>query len=303
MTAPIPTSGEMTEVMFPPVPHRLDPTFDYEEKSPTLAPVRAGVYVRADGTLDELLLPVPGDGGRHWLVGGSSGAGKTYFLRVLINEVAPRPHLALLLQDPKRNEFSIAMPRATTVAKRPGSAVQFLDQIMWAMESRFTFMDREGLQELEPSAEWPYLLPIFDEFAALSRNAASKDIRVRHDKIEEVAQMGRSAGIGLVICTQRPSADAVPMSVRDQMRIRVAFGCESWQQSNMILGDGLGVRADSIPESKPGRAFAKVDRSVIEFRSYFTTGKQTAAICERHAGRRVYLDGWPHVIDPTAKEA
>jgi DNA segregation ATPase FtsK/SpoIIIE-like protein len=303
MTAPAPTPDEMTQAMFPPPVHQLDPVFEYGEKSPTLAPVRVGVYVKADGTLDELLLPMPGDGGRHWLIGGSSGAGKTVQLLVLVNEVAPRPHLALVLQDPKRNEFSLALPRATTVAKRPGSAVQFLDRVMWAMESRFDHMDRAGLQQLEPSAEWPYLLAVFDEFAALGRNASSKEVKARHDRVEEIAQMGRSAGIGLVICTQRPSADAVPMSVRDQMRIRVAFGCESWQQSNMILGDSTGFRADSIPESKPGRAFVKVDRSVTEFRSYFTTGKQTAAICERHASLRVQLDGWPHVIDPTAKEA
>lgn len=282
------TAEEMTGRMFPTSP---------------LAPVRVGKYVLEDGSVAEFSLPMPGDGGRHWLVGGTTGAGKTYFLRTMLCEVAPRPHVAVLLQDPKRNEFSRFGPRATCVAKRVESAVTFLDRLMFEMDARFDHMDREGLSLLDPSAEWPYLLPVFDEFAALGRNGTSRDVSARHGKVEEIAQMGRSAGIGLTICTQRPSADAVPMAVRDQMRIRVAFGCESWQQSGMILGDGTGKRADLISEATPGRAYVKVDRSVHEIRSYAVGDAEFSAVAERHSALRVDLPGWPRVIDPGKKES
>lgn len=294
---------ELTAAMFPPPIDPLDRTFQFEVKSPVFAPVRMGVYILPDGSLAEFLMPMPGDGGRHWLMGGSTGSGKSRSLRVLLAQVAARPDVALLLQDPKRVEFAIAAPRATTVAKGTASAILMLERLVSEMERRYRLMEDQGVSTLEPGPDAPYLLAVFDEFAALSRNGTSREVSARHDKVEELAQMGRACCIGLVICTQRPSADAVPMSVRDQMRVRVAFGCESWQQSNMILGDGTGKRADNIPPSKPGWAYVKVDRAVERIRSYDVADARMAEIAQEHAALRVDLDGWPHVIDPGKKES
>lgn len=303
MTVDQSESRELTAAMFPPPAHPLDSVFAFREKSPVFAPVRVGMHVLPDGSLAEFLMPMPGDGGRHVLAGGSTGSGKSRFLRVLLAEVAPRPDVAILLQDPKRVEFSIVKPRATTVAKGTDSAILMLERLVAEMERRYRLMEDQGVSTLEPGPGSPYLLAVFDEFAALSRNGTSREVAARHDKVEELAQMGRACCIGLVVCTQRPSADAVPMSVRDQMRVRVAFGCESWQQSNMILGDGTGKRADNIPPSRPGWAYVKVDRAVEHIRSYDVPDAQMAAIAAKHAALRVDLPGWPHVIDPTSKES
>jgi DNA segregation ATPase FtsK/SpoIIIE-like protein len=263
----------------------------------TLDRLRVGVHVTDDGSLAEYTLPVPGDGGRHLLVGGATGAGKSRFLRVLFAELAPRPNLALLLQDPKRVEFGPMAPRATTVAKHRDSAVEFLERLCQLMDDRYERMEHQGVSQLEPSAEHPYVVAIFDEYAALGRGP-SRDVNARHDKTEELIQMGRAAGIGLVLCTQKPDAGAVPTTIRDNLRVRIAFGCEGWQQSNMILGDGSGWNAERIPENRPGWAYSKVDRQVTHIRSYDMGDEQVRAIAAATAHLRVDLPDWPHVIDP-----
>ncbi|KYH30525.1 DNA translocase FtsK [Moorella mulderi DSM 14980] len=81
------------------------------------------------------------------------------------------------------------------------------------------------------------LIVIVDEFADLAdqlgRNSAAR--KAFYDNIRRIAQLGRSRGIHLVLCTQRPSADLVPTNIRSLMNCRVALRVNDATASRMIL--------------------------------------------------------------------
>lgn len=266
---------------------------------------------------DTLYLPVPGSGGRNWLVGGATGAGKSEFLNAAIGKLARRPHLALTAHDPKRVELSRWGPRLTLRAVGAITVSEFLALHIGEMEKRYRFMEAEGLNILVPSARWPRVVAIFDEFAAVGRAIprevwdpksdemvmqtkaqANAEVMVRHNLMEEYITMGRAAGMGCIICTQRPEVSVVPGSIRDNTRVRIAFGCESGDQARMILGDvPEHVRPQLIPESSPGVAWAKVDRRCVRFRGYRVPDEVVGTIVEQTATLRSNLAGWPESLE------
>lgn len=275
------------------------------------SPVRVG---RRDGG-HEVTMPLPGIGGMNVLVGGATGSGKSGLVNVVASELAPRPHLALVLGDPKRVELAPLAPRASLVAKGRLVQGELLDLVVREMVYRYHWMEREGYRKLPVASEredqvdprtgrpWPYLLTIFDELADLSRHDGTKEGRAAAGRrialLTEGIQMGRAAGLGFLLCTQRPSADVVPLDIRDNCRVRVAFGTESQQQSAMILGDyPEHVRPQDIPASFPGVAWLKVDRGYTYFRTFVVDDDLARHRAEQNATLRVDLGpDWPTELE------
>jgi S-DNA-T family DNA segregation ATPase FtsK/SpoIIIE len=85
----------------------------------------------------------------------------------------------------------------------------------------------------------PPLVVIVDEFADLADQLAGDKSAQRkfYMHLRRVAQLGRSRGIHLVLCTQRPSADLVPTNIRNLMNVRVSFCVNDAAASRMILDE------------------------------------------------------------------
>ena len=78
---------------------------------------------------------------------------------------------------------------------------------------------------------------IVDEFADLG-DQVSDDRKAREEfytSIRKIAQTGRNRSIHLILCTQRPTADLLPSSVKAQMNARVALKVNSALDSRIIL--------------------------------------------------------------------
>ena len=274
----------------------------------TLDPVPIGV----DGFAHTVTIAVPGVGGRHVLVGGSTGAGKSELLNSVVASLSARPHMAINGHDPKRVELVAWHPRMTTVALGTESVDEFLDLHLDEMELRFKHMAAERIKTLPPSERWPHIVAIFDELAAVARpiprvledgkletkTAAAARVAVRHAKLAAFLERARAAGMGAILCTQRPSEKVVPLDIRDNCRTRLAFGTESWEQSRMILGDTPDhVKPHELPTDKPGRAWLKLDRNAVEFRGYRVPDELVDTVAERTATLRMNLAGWPRTLE------
>ena len=90
--------------------------------------------------------------------------------------------------------------------------------------------NKRTTQKLEP------IVVVIDEFADLADQMETKKERDAFFKpVQQIAQTGRSRGIHLVVCTQRPEAKLVPPTTKAQLNGRVALRVNDGISSRMII--------------------------------------------------------------------
>ncbi len=184
----------------------------------------------------------------HMLIAGTTGSGKSVCMNSIIISLlykASPEDVKLIMVDPKMVELGIyngiphlLIPVVTDPKKAAGS-------LQWAvteMMRRYKAMSDAGVRDLESynsivegqeteGTKLPQIVVIIDELADLMLVAA-KEVE---ESICRIAQMGRAAGIHLVIATQRPSADVITGLMKANIPSRIAFAVASAMESRIIL--------------------------------------------------------------------
>ena len=227
-------------------------------------------------------IPWPGSGGRHVLVGGATGAGKSVLLRVLIAEMAHCHNVDLVLCDPKMIEFRGWTERAH-VAKGLEATGQALDLLHAEMMRRYDQMPDDDVEWDDSMGRWIVL--VIDEIAELKKSGTSKETAARQRRLDSIIAMGRAAGIGLVLATQRPSHDAIDTGVRDNCAVRLGLGTGSQFGTRATMGDDIeNADCHLIPPSLKGAMYRLVDRSAIKARAVFLGPSEPRKIAAQTAG-------------------
>ena len=184
----------------------------------------------------------------HMLIAGTTGSGKSVCMNSIIISLlykASPDDVKLIMVDPKMVELGIyngiphlLIPVVTDPKKAAGS-------LQWAvteMMRRYRAMSDAGVRDLEAynttietgeieGTKLPQVVVIIDELADLMLVAA-KEVE---ESICRIAQMGRAAGIHLIIATQRPSADVITGLMKANIPSRIAFAVASAMESRIIL--------------------------------------------------------------------
>ncbi len=184
----------------------------------------------------------------HMLIAGTTGSGKSVCMNSIILSLLYKSgpeDVKLIMVDPKMVELGIyngiphlLIPVVTDPKKAAGS-------LQWAvteMMRRYKAMSDAGVRDLESynsivesqeedGAKLPQIVVIIDELADLMLVAA-KEVE---ESICRIAQMGRAAGIHLIIATQRPSADVITGLMKANIPSRIAFAVASAMESRIIL--------------------------------------------------------------------
>lgn len=177
----------------------------------------------------------------HFLVGGSTGSGKSVNLNVFIAYVLSmrRPEeVQLLLIDPKRVEFSIYVDLPHSITSRPVNEVEEIksafEYLIETMDERYKTFEANSLRNISEYNEknvrkLPYIFAVVDEFATLS------DDDEIMNQIQRLSQLARAAGIHILLATQRPSTDIVKGTIKNNFTGRIAFKVSSNHDSKTTI--------------------------------------------------------------------
>ena len=188
----------------------------------------------------------------HVLIAGTTGSGKSVCTNSLIVSLLYKStpdEVRFIMVDPKMVELApyngiphLLIPVVTDPKKAAGA----LQWAVFEMMKRYKTFSEHGVKKLEEFNRLarasedletlPSVVVVIDELADLMLVAA-KEVE---ESICRVAQMGRAAGVHLVIATQRPSADVITGLMKANIPSRIAFAVASSLESRIIL-DNTGA--------------------------------------------------------------
>ncbi|MDN3903985.1 FtsK/SpoIIIE domain-containing protein [Arthrobacter sp. YD2] len=217
--------------------------------------------------------------GPHFLVAGTTGSGKSEFLRAFLAGLAlaysPKA-LSILLIDFKGGSGLgplAKLPHCVGLLTdlSPENVSRALISLRAEVRRRETQFAATGSDNLaaynsaRPAVEapMPRLVIVIDEFRMLADSVATAI-----PELLRIAAIGRSLGIHLVLATQRPQG-AVTADIRANITTVIALRVQSAAESRDVLGsDG----AADIPPGLPGRAYIrKGSNPPMLFQSLSTT--------------------------------
>ncbi len=210
----------------------------------------------------------------HLLIAGTTGSGKSVGINTMILSLLYKyspEDCKLIMIDPKMLELSLyeGIPHLLTpVVTEPKKAVVALKWIVREMEKRYKNMSKIGVRDLEgynkkiereggtiktkvrigfdektgkPNyhneeitlKKMPFIVVIVDEMADLMA-VAGKEIE---HSVARLGAMARSAGIHLIMATQRPSTDVISGVIKANFPARVSFKVSSKIDSRVVLGE------------------------------------------------------------------
>ena len=182
----------------------------------------------------------------HALIAGKTGSGKTVAIYSIIASIlykASPEEVKLVLIDPKRNEFIYFedIPHlATPIIDESKLAVASLQWAVEEMDRRYDFLKANRKRTIADYNLYakenglriiPYIVIVVDEFADLMA-MASETFELN---VQRLTQKARSAGIHLIIATQRPSTDVIKGTIKANIPTRIALAVQSPVDSMTVL--------------------------------------------------------------------
>lgn len=182
----------------------------------------------------------------HVIIAGTTGSGKSVCTRSIIMSIlynAKPDEVKIILIDPKVVEFKVfeGLPHLlipiVTEAKKAAGALNWAVNEMMRRYNKFADIGANDLKSYNEIAEddemqkMPQIVIFIDELADMML-VAGKEVE---DSICRLAQMGRAAGMHLVVATQRPTTDVITGLIKANIPSRIALSVMSQVDSRTII--------------------------------------------------------------------
>lgn len=227
---------------------------------------------------------------RHGLAGGTTGAGKSGWLNVLMGNLVACTDVVIWGIDLKKgmelNSWRSCLGRLATT---PEQATALLCDAVAILNARAEMLAAIGQREWHPTPQTPALIILIDEYAELA-DYAPEAIRYA----DSIARLGRAVAETIIAATQRPTQKAMGQgAVRSQMDIRICFRVRERKDVDLVLGQGMliaGWHAHSL--NAPGKFLVSAPEHSTprRARAYLITDQAARDTAARYASSRPALD-------------
>ena len=201
----------------------------------------------------------------HLLIAGTTGSGKSVMTNAMIVSLLYRnspSDLKFIIIDPKRVEmvqYADIPHLLTPIISETAEAVSSLKWAVNEMTRRYTLFaeegvknivsynnkkardggkvvkpDEDGNEQTHDGGKMPYIVIVIDEMSDIMMQAGKE----MEPPIVRIAQMGRAAGIHLVLATQKPIVKVVTGLIKGNVPARIAFAVSSTTDSMVMLDKG-----------------------------------------------------------------
>jgi hypothetical protein len=183
----------------------------------------------------------------HILAAGTTGSGKSEFLKALLAGLAARHsplEVRFVLIDPKHVTFNFAGESPYLlhpVAHTVDEAMPLVEGCFEETERRYKLLQKRGLEhvgQLQGKDVLHRVVVVFDEFADLMAERESR--RELETSLKRIGALARAAGIHVVLATQRPDKDVVTPQLKANLPTRVCLRVDGERNSKIILDEEGG---------------------------------------------------------------
>lgn len=167
----------------------------------------------------------------HILIGGSVGSGKSVVMNALIATLltySPTEKCMMLI-DPKRVDLKKYKDTAHCIgyASEQNDIIALLEKASKIMDYRYQQMESQDLERYEGADLYLFI----DEFGDLMTTDRKRFLPL----IKHIAQLGRAAGIHVVMATQCTLRSVIPTEIKINLDTRVALRVPSPLDSRNVL--------------------------------------------------------------------
>lgn len=188
----------------------------------------------------------------HMLVAGTTGSGKTVFLRTLLLTLVQQhtpAALQLRLSSSKPMDFRPfeKLPHAGghKMAEDASAALRLVESLLQEMDRRIGLISdalcdnlAEYNGEVAEGERLPRLVAVLDEYAETVLSFSDKGERKSFEEgVGRLAQKARAAGIHLILCMQRPDSSVIQGAIKSNIAHRFALKLPQGVDSRVMLDE------------------------------------------------------------------
>jgi len=241
--------------------------------------------------------------GPHAIVGGTTGSGKSELLSTWVVSMAERyspEQVTMLLVDFKGGAAFAPIATLPHVVGmltdlNEAEAERALQSLRAELRLRERLLRDHGVRDIGAADGLARLVIVVDEFAAMVEGFPAL-----HALFVDIAARGRSLGVHLILCTQRP-AGVVRETLMANCGLRMSLRVNDRGDSIAIVGSPA---AASLPAEIPGRLAIASTRGEATIAQVATVGEtDVVRVAGRWADhvravRRPWLDPLPSCVRP-----
>lgn len=197
----------------------------------------------------------------HLLIVGETGSGKTNTLQLVLDSIVSKGYECSLIDD-KGIDF---LPMESKLKHYLNTVTCGYEDILEIIQEYEQIMD-DRMKKLRTEGKGKYfeigLSPIFlviEEFSSLTSKVDKKSLKDFLAYMGRILQKGRTVGVEIIVCMQRPDASILPGEMRSNITTRVVCGANESMTYQMVYDDA------SLKPLDVGYAYIKqgIDLSVI----------------------------------------